>query len=321
METVNTKTTQYEEDEANSDSGKETFTEIKTLESSSNGDETSCMDSSNSGPNTNPLESDCHRDETIKRQSGSNEIVLHYFADTTLHGLNHACLAGVTKVRRGLWLLLLLAMTACYLTLTVYSVQRYYKYESATSFSRKSVDSLDFPAVSVCDINLVPKSAIDADPELHRLIARLGSEGGLDKLNLTTAQMQSARHILSKHNMADLILYDIEVFDMIELCTFNAIEDCKHRLSWISLSETTLCWTFQHREDVDDYGDVRTTLPGWVYGLRKCPLSSRYSCSKISSYSYVYTINLSLLTTENGQIGLGNGIRMHRFASGKMCVG
>ena len=268
METVNTtKTKEEDDDEANSDSGKETLTEIKTLESSSNGDETSCMDSSNSGPNTNPLESDCHRDETIKRESGSNEIVLHYFADTTLHGLNHACLAGVTKVRRGLWLLLLLAMTACYLTLTVYSVQRYYKYESATSFSRKSVDSLDFPAVSVCDINLVPKSAIDADPELYRLIVRLESEGGLDELNLTAAQMQSARDTLSKYNIADMLLTDF--WHAADWCRFNAKEDCIHRLSW-RLSESGLCWTFQHQETVDVYGGLRSTLPGLMNGLCKC---------------------------------------------------
>ena len=200
METVNTKTTQYEEDEANSDSGKETFTEIKTLESSSNGGETSSTDSSNNAPNTAKL-----IDATIEQPLESNETVLHYLADTTLHGLNHACLAEVSRLRRCLWLLLLLVMTACYLTLAVYSVQRYYRYESATSFSRKSVDSLVFPAVSLCHTNLVSKSVIDADPELHRLIARLGSEGGLDKLNLTTAQMQGARHILSKHTMRALM--------------------------------------------------------------------------------------------------------------------
>ena len=315
METVNTKTTQYEEDEANSDSDKETFTEIKTLESSSNGGETSSTDSSNNAPNT--AKSHSHEDATIEEQPASNETVLHYLADTTLHGLNHACLARVKRLRRCLWLLLLLAMTACYLTLAVYSIQRYYKYESTTSFSRRSVDSLDIPAVSVCHTNFVPKSVIAADPELHRLIARLGSEGGLDKLNLTAAQMQSARDTLSKYNFANILISHF--WDGIQWCDFNELY-CQHRLTW-RLSESGLCGTFQHQDTVDAYGDVRTTLPGWVYGLRKCSLSSRYSCSKISSYSYVSTINCSLLATENGQIGLGNGIRMHRFASGKMCVG
>ena len=46
---------------------------------------------------------------------------------TTLHGLNHVCVADTSRVRRVVWLLLLLGMFTCYLIVATYSFVKYYK--------------------------------------------------------------------------------------------------------------------------------------------------------------------------------------------------
>ena len=50
-----------------------------------------------------------------------------YVEGTTLHGLNHVCVADTSRVRRVVWLLLLLGMFTCYLIVATYSFVRYYR--------------------------------------------------------------------------------------------------------------------------------------------------------------------------------------------------
>ena len=205
-------------------------------------------------------------DDVNVKQREAEESLLDYLASTTLHGINHACLVGVSRLRRCLWLLLLLAMTACYLTLAVYSFNRYYKYESTTSISRKTVDSLDFPAVSVCHTNFVSKSAIDASPNLQYLVSVMEDSEGLEFTNLTAQELRFAERILSRHNLAEMITGSS--IDMVDSCRIDESVDCRHLLTSI-INENHFCYTFQSQATAHEHGVFRSHRPGQRHGLCK----------------------------------------------------
>ena len=65
--------------------------------------------------------------EESKSETPNEPALSAHVEGTTLHGLNHVCVADTSRVRRVVWLLLLLGMFTCYLIVATYSFVKYYK--------------------------------------------------------------------------------------------------------------------------------------------------------------------------------------------------
>ena len=184
----------------------------------------------------------------------------------TLHGLNHVCASTANRIRRCLWLLLLLSMAAGYITIAVYSCQKYYRYETTTKINRQTVDHLEFPGISICHPNLIPRSLIDQDPDLHRWMLHLQGGDSIASLNLTAAETQDARAVLDRYNL-ETTLSGNET-RLIRRCRINDAHDC-HELFYAEMSESSLCWKLFHGEMNGQYDVLTTTQPGQRHGLRE----------------------------------------------------
>ena len=95
----------------------------------------------------------------------SNETWFSFVGNTSLHGIRYVFWKRPLWARIG-WLLILLAFTAYFLFTAHMSLTRYFKRPINTVITQKYVNSLEFPAVSICPQNLVSKKkmyALDGD--------------------------------------------------------------------------------------------------------------------------------------------------------------
>ncbi|EDO48320.1 predicted protein [Nematostella vectensis] len=88
-----------------------------------------------------------------------------FASNTTLHGLRYA--VGVCDIRRrSLWILCLLACAASYLYMVIISFGTYIDRPIRTEVSHEfPKDGLDFPVVTICNLNYFVKSKIDTGYE------------------------------------------------------------------------------------------------------------------------------------------------------------
>ena len=101
-----------------------------------------------------------------KNLPGSMEIWNNFVNATSLHGIRYVFWKRPLWARIG-WLLILLAFTAYFLYTAHKSLVKYYNWPINTVITQKYSDKLDFPAVSICPLNLVSRkkmSALDGDP-------------------------------------------------------------------------------------------------------------------------------------------------------------
>ena len=217
----------------------------------------------NSDDHSNNNTSSSEKQHINEKASGTLSKLVE---NTTLHGLNHACSSTANRIRRLLWLLLLLSMTAGYTAIAIHSFLKYYQYDTATKISHKTVTELDFPAVSICHPNLISRSLIDDDPDLRHWLLRLQRAENVASLNLTTAETEDARAVMGRYNLASTIVSNSR--NMLLYCRINELLDCGH-LFYDTMSEAVACLTFNGQYIVDEHGTVTTTQPGQRHGLRE----------------------------------------------------
>ena len=88
-----------------------------------------------------------------------------FVSNTSLHGIRYVFWKRPLWARIG-WLLILLVFTAYFLFTAYLSIKKYYARPINTVITQKYVNSLEFPAVSICPQNLVSKKkmyALDGD--------------------------------------------------------------------------------------------------------------------------------------------------------------
>ena len=94
------------------------------------------------------------------------EMWINFANATSLHGIRYVFWKRPLWARIG-WLLILLAFTAYFLYTANSSLVKYYSWPINTVITQKYTDKLDFPAVTICPLNLVSKKkmfALDGDP-------------------------------------------------------------------------------------------------------------------------------------------------------------
>ena len=116
------------------------------------------------------------RSSTSQSQNGGNskrkvsELKSDFTENTTLHGLRHVFKNPFWL--RLIWLVLLLTLASYYLSSVADGIQKYFKYPISTVVTTKFPGSMDFPAVTICPLNLLQKSKIimsEDDPQFKKL--------------------------------------------------------------------------------------------------------------------------------------------------------
>ena len=113
-----------------------------------------------------------------------SDLKSDFIENTTLHGLRHAFKGNTPYWLRLMWLVLLLTSASYYLSSVFDGIEKYFNYPISTVITTKFPGSMDFPAVTICPLNLLQKSKImmsEDDPEFKKL-----------SLNLSACEVTSA---------------------------------------------------------------------------------------------------------------------------------
>ena len=185
--------------------------------------------------------------------------------ETSLHGFRNAMHSKYASYRRLIWAAILLLAIAGYLYLLTISVQKYYSYTSHTRFTRNYTTSLDFPAVSICEQNVFPRSTLASYQGLEKYIVHY-------QLNtthtLTDQELQMSKELLGNISLTDIILSPIWTFEKYYLlCRFDGVPISCREYMTPGMSEESLCFTFQSEEFVEKRGRLQSTRPGYQHGL------------------------------------------------------
>ena len=85
-----------------------------------------------------------------------------FASSTTLHGLRHVAENCRSLTRRLIWLIFLCAAAGAYVYLLTVSINKYLSRPIKTVISQETpTDGLIFPAVTICNLNMLMKSKID----------------------------------------------------------------------------------------------------------------------------------------------------------------
>ena len=108
--------------------------------------------------NQNPEENVGSNPENLKSAAKKRKWK-HFIDNCTLHGLQHAT-NGQTKVRSIIWSAFLLMGTAYFVHQSYLLLDRYYSYPITTKVTLEYEEEPEFPAVTICNFNVLRKSYI-----------------------------------------------------------------------------------------------------------------------------------------------------------------
>ena len=94
-----------------------------------------------------------------KKYQTSAEMWREFVDNTTLHGIRYVFMKRHVLIRL-LWLVLLLSSGAYYIFTVYRAFNKYYNRPISTVLSRKNLKEMDFPAVTICPLNLFARSKI-----------------------------------------------------------------------------------------------------------------------------------------------------------------
>ena len=88
-----------------------------------------------------------------------SQSLKNFSDETSLHGLkNTVDKPNRTRVYQIFWILLLLSCCVACISLLTVTIYNYFKYESVTSYTVTHTNTLDFPAVTICNRRIVKTS-------------------------------------------------------------------------------------------------------------------------------------------------------------------
>lgn len=161
---------------------------------------------------------------------------------TTTHGVIHI-FSGKSKIRRFLWLVLVLTSASGCLYDIIESIRRLARGNTDTTVSVVEPEIVDFPAVTLCNLNLIRKSYLQSvSRELEELI-----DNDFYSIVYNTGQQCSNENISSSLNESfpDLLWNGRHTAeDIIFQCKYEGLE-CNHTHFTPNLmSRRGVCYTF-----------------------------------------------------------------------------
>ena len=158
-------------------------------------------------------------DEVVESTKG---IVKKFGENTTLHGIRGVCDGSSHFIHRVIWSLLVVLALFFYTAVTYTSVSSYFQYNTVTKISTTAAESLDFPAVTICDQNQIPWSVLQHYNQSTQDCLNKGLFIGLRDDDI------ACRHILEKDTIVDMLIAKrMELFDeMFLFCSFSQVIMC-----------------------------------------------------------------------------------------------
>ncbi|XP_021339184.1 acid-sensing ion channel 5-like [Mizuhopecten yessoensis] len=104
--------------------------------------------------------SNSNSDEKTSRKPSTGVVVQDFLSSATIHGL-HKAAANESLIRRCVWIILLMGMITSLSIFTYLELSMYFRYETRTSTHVSKRKHVEFPAVTICNINQVKSSVVD----------------------------------------------------------------------------------------------------------------------------------------------------------------
>ena len=193
-------------------------------------------------------------------------IQLNQFAqDTSLHGVKNALDTNTEggKCRKRLWKLVLICCIFGCVASVIILVLRVFQYESIISVKQTISDTLEFPTVTLCNINSLKKTVLDN--ELIMSYIRLREDQN-SSLYLNETLQQWYKNEFEKVSMTKFAeIYTFNLSETVVDCSI-AGKSCNSNFTCL-ITESGPCYSFNSRELIDKHGPISINQPGFDFGL------------------------------------------------------
>ena len=202
------------------------------------------------------------------------DIIQTFSEETTLHGISQTAKPDVDKVQRLFWWTILLISSVFCISLMGISVSYYLEYKAVTSYNRSRNKTLEFPAITICNMNSASRRR--TVPYFENTMEELS---GFNFVEQATKVLQGdstgiPEELKSVNWMSYLRNTSQPMEQLIRICekpkTKLASPDMLTCMSHIIQVHTNygLCYTFNSRDSIDKYGPVVITEAGFVNGVK-----------------------------------------------------
>ena len=148
-----------------------------------------------------------------------SELSENFGQSTTLHGIRGVFDTSYHTIQRVVWLILVTSGLTVYIYLVSQSISRFLQYESVTKVSTITADSMDFPAVTICDSSTAPLSTMQGfEPAVTGCFVQGILMYGVP-INSTCAQ------VLTSPTLVDVLVTNRRKFfhETFIACSFNQV--------------------------------------------------------------------------------------------------
>ncbi|XP_035824940.1 amiloride-sensitive sodium channel subunit gamma [Aplysia californica] len=190
--------------------------------------------------------------------TSSKQLFTEFSESTSMHGLQRA-VNSVSKWRRPIWAVLVICGAAVATYNLAKTLQDFVNYPTSTKISETYKTSLDFPAVTICNLNPARMSLFNRTGKWTDLEASWNE----DRLNISKRQRELAT-VLRETDEGVRTEQSHKIKTMIVDCQFDN-RKCTHAdFQEMPSSKYGSCYTFNG----DQFGESRnTTREGQDYGL------------------------------------------------------
>ena len=189
-----------------------------------------------------------------KTDGATVEGFADYSSSSSLHGIRFVGSKGLGHVQRTFWGLLICFSTAALLWQIVDTMIKYHKYESYTSMEITNVNELNFPAITICNLNTLYKDLIQEDDlevvlELVKIFS--GEISATEKIN-------SGNYTAANKVFGSVLKNAMTTIDkFIIACGFgNNIRNCSEYFTPL-LTDKGLCFTYNSYEFIQKHGSLK----------------------------------------------------------------
>lgn len=180
-------------------------------------------------------------------------IICEYCSNSSAHGVQHVCGDNVHIIRRIIWLLFFLVTSSLFISALTFTIQKFFRYESTTSISMRSNTTLDFPALTVCNMNSFRRSKIQQKyPNLEEFLEKLqfkkrGFGSDEEMLDLLDKAVPTLSNI-SVFEFYETVKHEVEdVFIRCDIGLTSGIE-CSKYVEQV-ITDAGICYTFNKGQD------------------------------------------------------------------------
>ncbi|XP_070553825.1 acid-sensing ion channel 4-A-like [Ptychodera flava] len=173
---------------------------------------------------------------------GRSEKFREFTQETTLHGIKYTTDTNISSYRRLLWFILLLAMVASFTTTLRESAMRFWSNPVNTVVSYREMESMPFPAVTICNYNVYRKSVVKESVLGQYLDAMYGNPFSPETDENTTLPEPPANYFANKTQIMYQSAHRIE--DMLKECKLSSDVYCSAENFTKVITNFGVCYTF-----------------------------------------------------------------------------